>query len=207
MNLVIITSVINISKTPLSYSETRSIYSVEERFLQTIKTIDSVRQRIPNCKIMLVESTDITDEYKKIIQEKVDYFEILLGEVREAVNSPYKCIGESTQILESLKRIDLQEFTNIFKISGRYFLNDNFIYDKFNNDKNMFFETEDKLKLATVFYKISNKELYLETLNYCKENTGMLEVYFKNFFAKDFYRVEVLGIEGNVSHDGCYINW
>ncbi len=207
MNLVIITSVINISNSPLSYSGIRSIYSIEERFLQTIKTIDSVRQRIPNCKIMLVESTDITDEYKKIIQEKVDYFEILLGEVREAVNSPYKCIGESTQILESLKRINLQEFTNIFKISGRYFLNDNFIYDKFNNDKNVFFETDDRLKLATVFYKISNKDLYLETLNYCTKNTGMLEVYFKNFFTKDYFRVEVLGIEGNVSHDGCYINW
>ena len=42
MNLTIITSVINISKEPLSYSGTRSIYSPEERFNQTIKTIESL---------------------------------------------------------------------------------------------------------------------------------------------------------------------
>lgn len=207
MNLVIITSVINISRTPMSYSAIRSIYSTEERFLQTIKTIDSVRTKIPNCEIMLVESTDINDEYIKIFKEKVDNFQLLLGEVKEAVNSPYKCIGESTQILESLKKINLEDYKYIFKISGRYFLNHNFIYDKFDNDQNVFFETEDRLKLATVFYKISNKSLYLETLNYCTKNIGMLEVYFKNFFIKDYSKIEVLGVEGNVSHDGCYINW
>ena len=41
-NLVIITSVLNISNNPLSYTPTRSVYSYEERLEQTFKTIDSL---------------------------------------------------------------------------------------------------------------------------------------------------------------------
>ena len=41
-NLVLITSVINTPKKPLSYSKIRSVFTREERFEQTKKTIESI---------------------------------------------------------------------------------------------------------------------------------------------------------------------
>jgi hypothetical protein len=52
-NLVLITSVVKTPDKPLSYINSRSIYTHEERFEQTKKTIQSIRQKIPNVKIFL----------------------------------------------------------------------------------------------------------------------------------------------------------
>ena len=35
----------------------------------------------------------------------------------------------------------------------------------------------------------------------------MLEMEFKNSFVDEYKKIEVLGVEGNVSVDGNYINW
>jgi hypothetical protein len=53
-NLVLITSVICIENKPLSYTNVRSIYSHQERFEQTKKTIETIREKIPNAKIFVV---------------------------------------------------------------------------------------------------------------------------------------------------------
>ena len=52
-NLVLITSVIKTPNKPLSYINTRSIYTHEERFEQTKKTIQSIREKIPNVRYLL----------------------------------------------------------------------------------------------------------------------------------------------------------
>jgi len=39
----------------LSYSVRRSVFSPEQRLEQTLKTIDSVRRKIPACQVVLVE--------------------------------------------------------------------------------------------------------------------------------------------------------
>ena len=41
---IIITSVVQTTNKPLSYSETRSIYSHQQRFEQTLETIESIRK-------------------------------------------------------------------------------------------------------------------------------------------------------------------
>ena len=43
-NIVLITSVIDTPKKPLSYCETRSVFNRKERFEQTKQTIESVKQ-------------------------------------------------------------------------------------------------------------------------------------------------------------------
>ena len=53
-NLILITSVICTTNKPLSYTNNRSVYSHEERFEQTKKTIETVKEKIPvneNCNI------------------------------------------------------------------------------------------------------------------------------------------------------------
>ena len=203
-NFVIITSVINISKNPLSYTNTRSVFSPEERYEQTLKTISSVREKIPDSKILLVESTEINKEMSSTIKELVDYF-IIVNDKSHVINGPFKGAAETTQILESLRKIDFSTYQNIFKISGRYWLNDKFDYSKFENEKNIFQKRSDTL--ATVFYKISDKDLYLSTLEYCSTNPNMLELNFYERYCYNYNNIEILGVEGFVSVDGNFISY
>ena len=61
-NITLITSIVNISNNPLSYTNIRSVYTREQRFIQTKNTIKSVREKIANNKILLVECSDLNDE-------------------------------------------------------------------------------------------------------------------------------------------------
>ena len=46
-NLILITSVINTPNKPLSYTKNRSVFTRNERFEQTKKTILTVREKVP----------------------------------------------------------------------------------------------------------------------------------------------------------------
>ena len=72
-NLVLITSVIAISDKPLSYTKTRSVYSTEDRYNQTLKTIDSVN-KIPNKIVIFIETSDIPKDMEGKIKSLVDYY-------------------------------------------------------------------------------------------------------------------------------------
>ena len=210
MNLVIITSVINISKDPLDYSRVRSVYTPEERYTQVIKTIENINGKIENSDILFLESSEIDIEKENTIKDMVDHYVKLTDDkIKKVIDGQFKASAESTQILEGLKRIDINKYHNIYKISGRYSLNDNFDYMKYDNDHNIFFETSDGLKIATVFYKINKKyiDTFISTLEYCSNSKNMLEMEFKNSFVDEYKKIEVLGVEGNVSVDGNYINW
>jgi len=61
INLVLITSIVNTPNLPLSYTKTRSVFTTEERFTQTKKTILSVKEKIPNCKILIVECSKLSE--------------------------------------------------------------------------------------------------------------------------------------------------
>lgn len=206
-NLCIITSVINTSGNPLSYSSIRSIYNEAERFDQTKLTIDSVKNYIKNCEILFIESSQISSNYETDIEKMVDHYFRTGEDIRSKIDGPHKASGESSQIREGIKSIDISKYSHIFKISGRYRLNDNFIFDDYMVDDNVFLETEDGQRLATVFYKIFDKESYIRALDECSESSGMLELNFKNIFGNDFKKIRILGVEGNVSVDGNYINW
>jgi hypothetical protein len=43
-NLVFISSIINTPNIPLSYTNVRSVFSHEERFIQTKKTIETIKK-------------------------------------------------------------------------------------------------------------------------------------------------------------------
>jgi hypothetical protein len=73
-NITLITSIIDTPNTPLSYTNTRSVFSKEERFEQTKKTILSIRNKIPNNKIFLVECSKLTLEENNYFLSNVDYF-------------------------------------------------------------------------------------------------------------------------------------
>jgi hypothetical protein len=138
-DLVLITSVINTGKVGWSYTQTRSTYSAEERYSQSLQTIDSIRKYLPGAKILFVECSDIPNDYVTTLQSKVDYFinQYDISEAREAcLETNKKGFGEAVQTKLAIEYIIQNNltFTRFFKISGRYFLTDKFISDNYRTD-------------------------------------------------------------------------
>ena len=138
-DLVLVTSVINTGKLAWSYTQTRSTYSPEERYNQSLQTIDSIRKYLPGAKIVFVECSDIPDEYTMSLISKVEYFvnQYHISEAREVcINSNNKGLGEATQTKFAIEYIiqNNLSFNRFFKISGRYFLTDKFVSDKYKMD-------------------------------------------------------------------------
>jgi hypothetical protein len=131
----IVSSVINFSPKKLSYSPKRSIYTPEERTDQTIKSIKSIQRPFPNAKIILIEMGFSSKLSKELIKEVDEY--IFVGNnfwVRKACDSKFKGLGEVIGLLVAYSHIP-RKLAYYFKISGRYFLTDDFDISKWNNNK------------------------------------------------------------------------
>ncbi len=158
-NLVLITSVICTPNTPLSYTNTRSVYSHEERFEQTKKTIQTVKEKIPNTKILIVECSNLSVEQTDYLIKNSDYFINLYtnGIIRNYTSSNSKSLGEGTMTLCALKYIieNNINFENLIKISGRYWLSDKFEYNNFyNNDIVIKYIENNRDNAFTALYKL-----------------------------------------------------
>ena len=217
-NLVIITSKIYTSSNKLSYVSNRSIYSVSERFNQTIDTINSIKKYIPNSYIILIDNS---------IFENNDFLLQLINSVDKFINItdnselnyytdtyPYKAFAEICQLLnlyKILKQMDLDshKFKNMFKISGRYVINNTFNYTNYNNSDNIIkqnMNVSDRIYWYTSFYKINinfiNK--LFDSLQIIFDNKEQytqydLEVIYSIIFKDDFILVDHLGVTQNVS--------
>jgi hypothetical protein len=124
-------------------SEEFSRYTTEQRFLQTIETIESIKSRVKNCKICLFElsQTPIKKEYKDEIIKKVDLF--LEYHNDKEIKTLYKNFTNHPELFKygkslfELKGLSLtldnisknnlfKDSTRFFKITGRYKLNNFF---------------------------------------------------------------------------------
>ncbi len=120
----IITSVIYPKNIALSYASTRSVYSPEQRYEQTLATIDSIRGSVPAAHIVCVEAGLRSEPFD--LKHKVDTY-IYAGDsrlVRNACDSSLKSLGEVTMLVHAYKK--LPQAQRYFKISGRYCLNNDF---------------------------------------------------------------------------------
>lgn len=159
--LFLITSVINTGNNPWCYSTSRSFFSAEERFTQTIKTILSIRTKVPNSKIFLVECSDLSEEMTEELVSRVDYFLNLNSDdqCRKAcLESRKKGFGEAVQTEKAAEYIleNNIEFQRFFKISGRYYLNENFNLENYSLTEFTFrshvFSSSGVLGIYTVLY-------------------------------------------------------
>src|SRR3989344_4975167 len=122
----IITSVIYPKQGKIEYNDQRSLFSPEERARQTLQTIESIRAKVPNVKIILVES-GLRRELPFELDKKADQYIYVGGKklVRWACDSRYKSLGEIMMLLAAADRLSgIADF--YFKISGRYYLDEEF---------------------------------------------------------------------------------
>ena len=209
MNLAVITSCLNPIKKNLSYTNIRSIYTVEERYLQTINTINTIKKNIPCSYIVLLECSKDIGVYEMKLKEYVNEYHNYCNnkKVVDAVNSIYKNYGEVMTLIEffnNFKNID--KINDLYKITGRYWLNEKFNLNTYINTKNNFFSLTESQVVSTRFFKITNSQInnFIEKLNNSIKNdviTGIsIEAsMFKNI---DFKHINVLGLSGNISVNG-----
>jgi hypothetical protein len=215
-NIVIITSKIYISNNEFSYIKNRSIYSKDERYIQTIETINSVRNKIPDSYILFFDNSIFTENEFNELNKLVDCFINITND--DNINFytdkfKYKAFSEMFQMIKCyeyfLSKINVKNIKNLFKISGRYVLNDNFDYNIFNNDDNIFKRNRDLLNLKyyyTSFYKISNNyiEDFFKILNNTFYNKDRyLEMNYEEIIPEiidyNFKEIDFIGLKQRIS--------
>lgn len=139
----------------------RSQYSPEQRFNQTIETIQSVKNKCPDAFILICENTPISLEMKNILIDNVDGFiDLYRGDILEKNVAPVlfdhqnKSACEVYQMLNVLQYIQNIEYIKCFKLSGRYRLLETFQLDKFETNKMTFrqFKEGGNVWYSTVLY-------------------------------------------------------
>jgi hypothetical protein len=108
-----------------------------------------------------------------------------------------------------ISKINKKYIKNIFKISGRYYLNDNFDYNNFDNNDNIF-KRNNNLKgmkyYYTSFYKISGDfcDEYFKLLNKTFQNKDRyldmnLEEIIPEIINYNFKEVDCLGLTQKIA--------
>lgn len=127
-----------------------SIYTTEQRFQQTLDTIESIKRKVPDAYILLYEAseTPIDEKYKEIFEKQVDLYlecgsdKIMKGVYENLHNNPDKFVyGKSMLECRCLQVVlnymsennIFSDAIRVFKISGRYKLNDNFDIDDYKS--------------------------------------------------------------------------
>lgn len=121
------------------------VYNSEERFNQTKNTIQSIKNRVPNATLIFLEMSGLplSPQQKQEIENSVDQLIDFTGNqhVIDLYNSTdnwdvVKNVNEVTCFAQALRTLENQnkfkDCQRIFKISGRYSLNNNFklkLYD------------------------------------------------------------------------------
>ena len=145
-NFVIITSVIYTSKQPLrsNYNyelHERSVLSSDDRLVQTLNTIKSMRKNIPNPTIVLIEGSELTEtDISRITQAGCDHIYNVSDKLKHLINSENKSFAEVNMILNFLQsdyftKLNLETYKTFSKISGRYHLTQNYDFNKYSLDK------------------------------------------------------------------------
>jgi len=137
-DLFLIPSIIHTGNAAWSYTKVRSVFSGEDRFLQTLESIASIRQRMPKAKILLIECSPLTHEQLEILRAHTDYF-LDLSKDPEAIacciTTEKKGLGEAYQTKRAadfIRENNLQ-FRRVFKLSGRYSLNEEFVEENYSD--------------------------------------------------------------------------
>ncbi len=218
-NIFLITSIITPCENPLSYYFLRSVFTPEQRYIQTLKSINSIRNYYPDAVIYWIEGSFVEESFEKEIKQKVEYYLNVYEENKDELNSEFKGLGERILILKGLEYIFEQQkekdFSfNLYKLSGRYYLNNEFDVNQFKSSgKSTFKMWEDHKSFTSIFYKIVSKDILFfyqilsEGYDFLSRGKSMEECLYKGFFINTFdhiHNVDKCNVSGYLSTEGYF---
>jgi hypothetical protein len=223
-NIFVISSAIN--------AVTRSKYSSQERFEQTLVTINSIDKYCQNNIKYLFElsaeepSIEIQNELKKL---NVNYIYMAADQrSKELSKLALNSLNEINCFYKGLKLLlsNNVKGKRLFKISGRYRLNENFIADMKDFDgkfvfapalnswmsKNQQTKFEVDKVLSTRLYHMDFNlvETYISRLpnmlNDCMNfGIDMEHSHYKHLKDLPIYEIDHIGVEGNIAPSGEFV--
>lgn len=134
---IFVTSLIYVKDRKLTYG-VRSVFNAEKRAEQTLATIKSIRERAPAATIVLIEA-GLREDIPAAVRAAADTYIYVGGSklVRLACDSPFKSLGETVLLLAGYKA--LPNAKRYFKMSGRYWLNNEFNQAAWQGDNFSFY--------------------------------------------------------------------
>ena len=212
MNIFTICSALNIS------GHGKSIYSVEERFNQTLYTIKSIRDRDEKSYIIFCENSPISIEHRSKIELIVDKFisindgDVFYKDFPKINYSSGKSKAEAYQMINAIEFAKNLEYEVFFKISARYYLLDTFDLNKFKNDKINFRELDHGyLCNSTVLYSFCKKhevimqKKMMDIIPYMDAYSKDIETAIHSIkyeYPNEVNNIEYLGVAGNIAPSG-----
>lgn len=207
-----------------------SVYSEDERYEQMLKTLDSIDAKCPNNLKIIFDSS--YKPPKKLIGRHRTVF-LTMGSAEDVAQissiGSYKSrsIAECISFIRTFDWLKNQPFPStckrIYKVSGRYTLNDNFILDDPSyKDAFVFVKAEDtwmtdivpgaerlyKLRCWHMDYSLMDtfhKELYKILDDCINLNIDVEHSYYKNLSKYKTIEVDKIGICGNIAPSGSYV--
>jgi hypothetical protein len=194
-----------------------SAFPTHIRIQQILLSIQSVRKKVPNSFIVLLETGSASDEEKNFLQSQVDHYMTI------SATTLVKSKGEATLIhgffTSSWFKENQQRFQTFSKLSGRYFLTDAYDFSKYPIDKVFIkFRWAEKGEglFETRYYRIpaskindfiTKLNLVVNTHPYIFKHTDIEHAYFLfNFFPlEDTIHDQPIGLAGWYTGDGHYM--
>jgi len=213
----LIVSCICVVPDSLDYTSVRSVFSNEQRYTQTLEGIRSIRKHCPLAKIVHLECGNHSKVGMSVdaIRDEVDLFLDLSTDERVSMwcNGPHKSRAELVSMSVGLRKAMEQRPSlfdgKLFKISGRYFLTENFSTSNFSGIKPSFMvdKSWSTPKCVSVLYSVPSWNILLDFCNrieaeksipYYLSMEDMLYIYFN----QSIHEVDVLGCSGRIAVSG-----
>lgn len=123
------------------------VFSSEQRLEQTIKTLESIKSRMPDARILLIEcsaESSVTEEESKKLEPFIEgllnyHPDNQVQEIYNMAGTNWDVAKNFTELVVFGKALDfiirqqphlLNDVNRVFKMSGRYLLNDDFDLSK-----------------------------------------------------------------------------
>jgi hypothetical protein len=190
-----------------------SKYSPEERLNQVINTILSVKEKIPNSIIVLLEGSNIsTHELSKVytLVDKIILFDS--DDSKKYLYNYNKSYGEVYKLLHFAQKIEKLSFNKFIKISGRYQLNSNFNIDNFTTDIcgtfcNDGYDNECFLTVLYSVHKDTFKE-YIDLFSYLKNDNIKYDIeHSMSESGIKINKIDKIGVQGYIYNSLEIVEW
>jgi hypothetical protein len=209
-DIFLVTSVVKTTNTPWSYIPVRSEFSEEERFQQTLQTISSIRKYHSSAKILVIECSDISQEKNTQLSNLVDYYEQVYHTQEQIRNicqgTTKKGFGETALTLYGVRFLQEKQipFERLFKICGRYMIDERFDESQYSYEKYTFTGPWDIDCYGTIMYTVPKSlfENYFQNLErtykfYTHSNNSLERILPAECNPK--HLVKTLGVSGYVA--------
>ena len=206
--LFVVTSTIRPPQIPLSYCKVRSVYSSEERYLQTLSTIKSININAPGSTIILLENSFLSNDERLAISNMNVQIASFCDD-KEAVkwrDSIYKGAGELYMLINAIKLLKNTYYSKMFKISGRYRLTQNFDHRRFSSDKFGFIERDGSCSTRLYSVPKSLEKIYEQqlkkTFKKAKKGVSIETIIMSGISSNVLELLPYVGVSGEIAVNG-----